>query len=106
MGKVRYNQSGYVGSSMSVGAMIAYDDDEKPKSKWTKKAMLDSIERYYDCFGIDYDSGVASLKKDELFERFFEWKSWHHTGKFAQETDFYGLNEDAVCEYFEGEISA
>ena len=102
MGKVMYNQSGYIGSSMSINAALAYGNGEKPKSKWTKAAMLDEIAGYCDMFDITYDECVEKLKKDELFERFFEWKSWHHTGKYANETDFYGLNEKAVIGFFDG----
>lgn len=46
MGKVTYGQSGYVGSSMSESACEAYKNDEKPKSKWTKTAMLAAISAW------------------------------------------------------------
>lgn len=45
MSKVRYNQSGYFGSSMSLRAVEAYEAGEKPKSKWTKKVMLAAIKK-------------------------------------------------------------
>lgn len=35
-----------------------------------------------------------------MFERFFHESSWHHTSKFFNETDFYKLDEDAVCGSF------
>ena len=38
--------------------------------------------------------------RDEVFERFFHESSWHHTSKFFNETDFYKLDEDAVCGSF------
>jgi len=98
MGKVRYNQAGYVGCSMSERAVMAYAMGEKPKSKWTKRAMLDAIEDYCEEFGIPYDGSLSKMTKASIFERFFEWKSWHHTGKYANVTDFYGLDEDAVDE--------
>lgn len=97
MGRVVYNQTGYVGCSMSERAALAYEDGEMPKSRWTKSAMLAAIADYCDMFGLAYDGSAAKLTKDALFERFFEWKSWHHTGKYANVTDFYGLDEDAVC---------
>jgi len=100
MSKVAYNQKGYVGCSMSERAARAYDSGEKPKSRWTKKAMLDAIEEYCDESGIAYDGSASALKKDELFSRFFCWTSWHHTGKYANATDFYGIDEDAVMEAF------
>lgn len=98
MGRVRYNQSGYVGCSMSERAVMAYENGEKPKSKWTKRAMLDEIEAYCKLFDMPYDGCLSSMKKADLFNRFFEWKSWHHTGKYANETDFYGLNEEALAD--------
>ena len=102
MGKVRYNQCGYDGQSMSHRARIAYAEGEMPKSKWTKAAMLDAIHDYCDRFGIAYDRTRMRFTKGEIFERFFEWKSWHHTGKYANETDFYGIDEHAVISYFDG----
>lgn len=98
MGRVRYNQSGYVGCSMSKRAVMAYENGEKPKSKWTKRAMLDEIEAYCRLFGMPYGGEFSKMKKDEIFSEFFEWKSWHHTGKYANETDFYGLNEEALAD--------
>lgn len=98
MGIVAYDQAGYVGSSMSVRASMAYMNGEMPKSKWTKQRMLDAISEYCDMFGMRVDESVAKMRKDELFEEFFEWKGWHHTGKYANRTDFYGLDEVAVCQ--------
>lgn len=97
MSKVRYNQNGYVGCSMSENAARAYSFGEMPKSKWTKRRMLEEIASYCEMFDVKMDESVKSLKKEELFWRFFEWKSWHHVGKYANEVDFYGLNENAVC---------
>ena len=100
MGKVYYNQPGYVGCSMSVNAAAAYESGEMPRSKWTKSAMLGAIANYCDGFGIPYDGSASRYSKSALFDMFFEWKSWHHTGKYANETDFYGLDEEAVIEAF------
>lgn len=100
MGRVRYNQSGYVGCSMSVNAMLAYEAGEMPESKWSKTRMLQEIEAYCDENDIPYHGEAAKLTKKQVFAEFFEWKSWHHTGKFARETDFYGLNEEAIDREF------
>ncbi len=100
MPKVTYNQTGYVGSSMSERATLAYEDGEMPKSKWTKKAMLAAIEACCDENDLAFDGSVAEMKKDEIFSRFFWRSSWHHTGKFARETDFYKVDEDEVCDAF------
>ena len=63
MGRVRYNQRGYVGCSMSVNAALAYADGERPRSKWTKAAMLGAIADYCDMFGIPYDGSAARFTK-------------------------------------------
>lgn len=97
MSKVSYNQSGYVGQSMSKRAVWAYEDGEMPKSKWTKRAMIAAITDF--CEEEDLDAGSLNLSKrlkNDIFEDLLEWKAWHHTGKYAQETDFYGVNEDAI----------
>lgn len=102
MSRVRYGQSGYVGSSMSENAMFAYEDGEMPRSKWTKKAMLTALRGYCKEFEMPFDEEVGKMRKDDIFKVFFEWKGWHHTGKFATETDFYGIDEDAAMERFGG----
>jgi hypothetical protein len=98
MSKVSYNQSGYVGSSMSIGAMEAYEAGERPKSRWTKALMLDAIgDACRDAERVMLPE-VSKLRKDEVFSRFFVVTSWHHTSKYANETDFYGVDEMAVEE--------
>lgn len=93
--------SGYIGHSMSRRAAEAYEDGEMPKSKWSKKAMVAAIQSYCDEFDMSFDPDVLKgMRKDEVFERFFHESSWHHTSKFFNETDFYKLDEDAVCGSF------
>lgn len=98
MGRVRYGQRGYAGCSMSYGAVWAYENGEKPKSKWTKKSMLEAIEGYCKEFDMPYGGEFSKMKKDDLFATFFKWTSWHHTGKYANETDFYGLDEGKLVD--------
>lgn len=93
--------SGYIGYSMSRRAAEAYEDGEMPKSKWTNKAMVAAIQSYCDEFDMLFDPDLLKgMHKDEVFERFFYESSWHHTSKFFNETDFYKLDEDAVCGSF------
>lgn len=93
--------SGYIGHSMSRRAAEAYELGEMPKSKWTKKAMVAAIQSYCDEFDMSFDPDVLKgMRKDDMFERFFHKSSWHHTSKFFNETDFYKLDEDAVCGSF------
>ena len=104
MGKVRYGQHGYVGSSMSARAVEAYANGEMPKSKWTKAAMLYAIDNQLNEFEDDQKitsdereelfNAINAMKKEEMFNIFMENSSWHHTGKFANATDFYRVSED------------
>lgn len=100
MGKVSYNQNGYIGSSMSVNARNAYDDGEMPKSKWTKKAMIAAVKEYCDNYDLKYNPEIEKMKKEELFRTFLIYSSWHHTSKFANPTDFYSIDKEAVEDYF------
>lgn len=97
--KVTYGQGGYVGSSMSVRAAQAYEDGEMPKSKWTKRAMVAAIrDAAYD-EGLVVDlAALAKMKKEDVFSSFFYNSSWHHTSKFANPTDFFSVDEDALRE--------
>lgn len=101
--------SGYRGWSMSVRAAEAYENDEMPKSRWTKRAMLARIREYCDDYGAELsDAAIACLEglsKDELFRRFFYRSSWHHTSKFFNATDFYALDESALDEYIERPVA-
>lgn len=100
MGSVSYGQSGYVGSSMSVRARAAYESGEMPMSKWTRGAIISAIKDYCNEFDLAYNSDIESMTRAQLANTYLEYKSWHHTGRFARETEFFGLDEDAVCADF------
>lgn len=96
MGKVSYGQAGYIGQSLSERAAAAYADGEAPRSKWTKSAMLAAIGQWCEDEGRVLVEDVSAMRRDEVFERFFERSSWHHTGAYARETDFYARDEDSL----------
>lgn len=100
MGSVSYGQSGYVGSSMSARARAAYESGEMPMSKWTRGAIISAIKDYCNEFDLAYNSDIESMTRAQLANTYLEYKSWHHTGRFARETEFFGLDEDAVCADF------
>ena len=100
MGAVSYGQGGYVGTSMSVRAQEAYESGEMPMSKWTRGAIIFAIKDYCADFDLAYNPDIESMSRAELAEAYLEYKSWHNTGRFARETEFFGLNEDAVCADF------
>lgn len=100
MGIVSYGQSGYAGASMSVRARDAYESGEMPMSKWTRSAIISAIKDYCADFDLAYNPEIESKSRTQLIGDYLEYKSWHHTGRFARETEFFGLNEDAVCADF------
>lgn len=100
MGLVSYGQGGYVGASMSVRAKAAYESGEMPMSKWTRGAIISAIKDYCTDFDLAYNPEIETMNRAKLAEAYLEYKSWHHTGRFARETEFFGLNEDAVCADF------
>lgn len=100
----------YQSYSMSRNAVIAYENDEMPKSKWTKKAMIDKIidtiylEFEHDMNLDDIEKMVDELinkpcNKNDVFYTFFEYKGYHHTGKFYKITYFYGVDEKYLLRF-------
>lgn len=92
--------SGYVGWSMSRRAAFAYWCGERPRSKWTKAATIEGVlaveqEQESDPFWgqVDLDRYLA----ETLRRYFLHQSSWHHTGKYFNETDFYAIDEDVVA---------
>lgn len=82
---------GYSGYSMSERAVDAYDNGEKPWSKWNKREIIESV------LDINNNLNENLLKKIKLLNlknEFLTHSSWHHTSKFFNETDFYSLNEE------------
>lgn len=88
MAKVRYGQSGYIGCKMSERAQEAYDSGERSMSKWSKWDIICELENDLD------DDTIAKLGKysaQAIKNICLEWTSWHHTGSYANETDFYAV---------------
>lgn len=91
------NMAGYNGYSMSNNAVSAYNNGEKPISKWTKKVIINEIneiavENDVDLTGIE----LSKLTVQELRDVFLNCSSWHHTGKLYNETVFYKIDEEEV----------
>lgn len=100
MSRVAYGQKGYIGASMSANAQAAYEAGEMPRSKWTKAAIIAALRGYCEEMDLFYDSAVESKTKAALFDRFIAYSSWHHTGTYARETEFFALDEEAVVGAF------
>ncbi len=95
--------SGYHGFSMSNRAIEAYNNGEKPFSKWTKQDILDAIEEYKQksddltvhlFYTVFYE--LAKVRADALKAHLLHKSSWHHTGKFCNCTDFYSIDFDLI----------
>lgn len=96
--------SGYSGWSMSNNAVTAYENGEKPKSKWSKAAILQEIKENdsgaFTCSIDVLQKMPINLLRDVLLLK----TSWHHTSSRYNKTDFYAINfgvlETKTDDYF------
>ncbi len=86
---VGYNQKGYVGQSMSVRARQAYESGEMPLSKWSKQAIIEAME--YDDYSQDTIEKAKGLPLNDLRNKALYKSSYHHTGMYANKTNFFSL---------------
>lgn len=87
--------AGYNGWSMSNNAVAAYEDGEKPLSKWTKTDIFDAINKQE----VELKCSIEKLKKlpvKVLKEVCLTYSSWHHTSNHYNKTDFYLLDVDRI----------
>lgn len=59
--------AGYSGYSMSNNAVDAYESGEKPRSKWTKAAILNAIEAEVLNGTLSLQCNIEKLKQAPLF---------------------------------------
>lgn len=86
----------YVGYSMSLNAAIAYENGEKPISKWTKEALLSAAGEKAEM--------LKKLTTSEIRDLILYRSSWHHTSSHYNATDFYAIDEEKVEEITENTI--
>ena len=84
--------SGYDGYSMSNNARFAYEDGQKPMSKWTKAALLERVN----AINPAKTDLLRNVNVETIREHLLEYTAWHHTSSQYNRTDFYGINEEAV----------
>lgn len=74
--------AGYKGYSMSNNAIEAYNNGERPLSKWNKKAVIEYIAE---------DLGVSTeeVQLKYNYDYYLTKKSYHHTSCKYNKTDFY-----------------
>lgn len=86
--------SGYNGYSMSNNAVSAYENGEKPISKWTKVDMLAAVKS----INPEIATHAQKLTAPELKSMLLKKTSWHHTSSKFNETSFYSVSESAAEE--------
>jgi hypothetical protein len=96
--------SGYLPDySMSVRAAQAYDEGEKPLSKWRKADILSAALK------ILSDSDLSEQEKKDRYsyleklplnrlKGYLIQSSWHHTSSKYNETNFYYLDEEVLTD--------
>ncbi len=93
-GDVKYSFSGngYNGYSMSNNAVYAYENGEKPISKWTKSDILSEIANIdEEKAALVKDVPLSTLKQNLLYN-----SSYHHTSSHYNKTQFYAVDADVV----------
>lgn len=79
--------AGYRGYSMSNNAVSAYDDGEKPLSKWSKSDVISAIA---DELGVN----ESDVELKYPYRYYLKKTSWHHTSSKYNKTDFYSVSFD------------
>lgn len=95
--------AGYMRWSMSNNAVSAYEDGEKPLSKWTKTNIFEAIEES----DINIKCSIDKLRKVPvkiLKEICLSYSSWHHTSNHYNKTDFYSVDEYKLEQLTDEEI--
>ena len=90
---------GYVGKSMSTNAAIAYEQGERPLSKWTKQEIVMEVA-CSEGYKLDWQAVelMQKLTVKVLREKFLVLSGRHHTSKYYNETEFYRLNNAVIEE--------
>lgn len=85
---------GYIGNKMSVRAYEAYESGEKPLSKWSKNDIIECVLNVRN----DFQEKELKIYSKEVLKVFLICSSWHHTGSYFNETNFYSLDLHACIE--------
>lgn len=94
--------AGYTGYSMSQRAAEAYENGEKPLSKWTKNEIINKIK------DIDKEKAqvFSKVKLAVLKDTVLRYSSWHHTSSRCNKTDFYEVSAEIIEEMAINDILA
>lgn len=93
--------AGYDGYSMSNNAVAAYENGEKPLSKWSKEDIIDAIATAIRDDELTLNCSFEALKKAPvkvLKTLCLSYSSWHHTSSHYNRTDFYSLDIHKIAQ--------
>ena len=93
--------AGYCGYSMSNNAVEAYRSGEKPKSKWTKREIIEEVKRQIEEDETELDVSLSDIEKmpvEALRELALSETSWHHTSGYYNRTYFYEVDASEITE--------
>lgn len=93
--------AGYYGFSMSNNAVEAYESGEKPKSKWTKREIIEEIKRQIEEEEAELNVSLSDIEKmplEALMDLALYESSWHHTSGYFNETSFYSVDASEITE--------
>ena len=85
--------AGYNGWSMSNNAVQAYEDGEKPLSKWTKKTLVYELADALDAEPEEVAEALKPYTVKEVKDKCLTYSSWHHTSSRYNRTAFYELDD-------------
>lgn len=91
--------AGYKKFSMSNNAVAAYENGEKPFSKWTKQDIIEEIEKLLKKNELSLNCSIEKLRKAPvkvLRNLCLSYSSWHHTSNHYNKTDFYSLDTSEI----------
>lgn len=93
--------AGYFNYSMSNNAINSYKNGEKPFSRWTKSAFINTLTAMI--LNGDLPESIAedvkNFKLDD-FRQFLTSCGWHHTSCKYNRTPFFRLDESALLQHF------
>ena len=89
--------AGYDNYSMSNNAVAAYQTGEKPKSKWTKKDIIEELRDQSEDLKVDIKA-LEKLPVLTLREIALVQSSWHHTSSHFNQTYFYMVDASRIEE--------
>lgn len=85
--------AGYHGWSMSNNAVQAYEDGEKPLSKWTKKTLVYELADALDTEPEEVEKVLKPYALKEVKDKCLIYTGWHHTSSHYNRTSFYALDD-------------